>query len=56
LNYMRVEVLDPDSKTFLWSFTIAFANDNRMTAQKQINEIIPYFLKAWNGVIGKDHI
>ena len=56
LNYMTVQVLDPDSKTFLWSFTIAFANDNRMTAQKQINEIIPYFLKAWNGVIGKDHI
>jgi hypothetical protein len=56
LNYMRVEVLDPDSKTFLWSFTIAFANDNRMTAQQQINEIIPYFLKAWNGLIGKDHI
>jgi hypothetical protein len=56
LSYMRVEVLDPGSKTFLWSFTIAFANDNRMTAQQQINEIIPYFLKAWNGVIGKDHI
>jgi hypothetical protein len=57
LSYMRSEVLDPSSKTILWSFTIAFANGGKiLTAQQQINEIIPYFLKAWNGVIGKDHI
>jgi hypothetical protein len=56
LNYMTVEVLDPGSKTIIWNFTTPFVNNYKMTAQQQINETIPYFLKAWNGVSGKDHI
>jgi hypothetical protein len=54
LSYMRIEVLDPSSKTILWNFTTAFVY--KTSSQQQISETMPYFLKAWNGVIGKDHI
>jgi len=54
LSYMRIEVLDPSSKTILWNFTTAFVYKD--DSQQQISETMPYFLKVWNGVIGKDHI
>ena len=53
LSYMRVEVLDPSSKTILWNFTTAFVYMPKITSQQQISRTMPYFLKAW---IGKDHI
>jgi hypothetical protein len=56
LNCMRVEVLDPSSKTILWNFTTAFVSKFKITSQQQISQTMPYFLKAWNGVIGKDHM
>jgi hypothetical protein len=51
-----VEVLDPSSKTILWNFTTALVRKSKITSQQQISQTMPYFLKAWNGVIGKDHV
>jgi hypothetical protein len=56
LNYMGIKVLDPNSKTILWNFIVPFViHWNVTTSQQQISQTMPYFLKAWNGVIGKDH-
>jgi hypothetical protein len=56
LSYMRIEVLDPSSKTILWNFTTAFVYKFKITSQQQISQTMSYFLKAWNGVIGKDNM
>jgi len=53
---MKVEVLDPSSKIILWNFLSRFVYALKITPEQQISKTMPYFLKAWNGVIGKDHI
>jgi fructose-specific component phosphotransferase system IIB-like protein len=57
LHYMGIKVLDPNSKTILWNFIVPFITHwNARTSQQQISGTIPYFLKYWDGVIGKGHV
>jgi hypothetical protein len=54
LLYMRVLVLDTSSKTILWSFDNRFIWASKITVEQQISRTMPYVMKSWNGVIGKD--
>jgi hypothetical protein len=51
---MRVQVIDPVTKTILWDFTSRYIPNRPQT--DQITDTLPYFLKDWNTVIGKGHI
>jgi hypothetical protein len=54
LGSIRVSILDPGTKTILWTFENQFVFRVKIILEQQIPETMPYIVKSWTGLIGKD--
>jgi hypothetical protein len=53
LGSIRVSILDPKTKTILWTFDNEFVHTLKITIEQQIPQTMPYIVQTWNGFIGK---
>jgi hypothetical protein len=54
LGTIRVSILDPGTKTILWTLENDFVYTFKITVDQQIPSTMPYIVKSWTGLIGKD--
>ena len=54
LGSIWVSILDPATKTIIWTFDNEFAYSFKITVEQQIPKTMPYIVQSWNGIIGKD--
>jgi hypothetical protein len=53
LGSIRVSILDPKTKTILWTFNNEFVYSLKITIEQQIPKTMPYVVQTWNSLIGK---